>query len=101
MALHADPDDRPAAADPKPGLLKRLFGGRRKKAAHNEVNGGSDTHILDEHHADADLIQSINGDEDLPPPEPWRYQPPTTAPMAEESRSARGWRLRRGGDCRG
>lgn len=71
MALHVDPDDRPAAADPKPGLLKRLFGGRRKKAAQDHTLGeihGGDGHVLDEHHADADLIQSINGDENIPPP---------------------------------
>lgn len=65
MALHVDPDDRPAAAEPKQGLLKRLFGGKRKAPAVQEVNGGSD-HILDEHHSDADLIQSINGEDDLP-----------------------------------
>ena len=70
MALHADPDDRPAA-ESKPGLLKRLFGGRRRKPAAGEMNGG-DEHILDQPHDDADLLQTINGDDEPPPPEPPR-----------------------------
>jgi hypothetical protein len=71
MALHVDPDDRAMAAEPKPGLLKRLFGGRRKKTAVPVMSDGND-HVLDEHPADADLIQSINGEDDLPPPMPPR-----------------------------
>ena len=74
--LHADPDDRAMEAGSKPGLLKRLFGGRKKKPAAGEMNGGSDDMLagdgmlaVDE---DADLIQTITGEDQMPPEPPRR-----------------------------
>lgn len=64
MALHADPDDRPAA-EPKQGLLKRLFSRKKKKAAGAGTDMGVGEGMLAAHD-DADLIQTINGDDDAP-----------------------------------
>jgi uncharacterized protein len=68
--LHADPDDRAPEAEPKKGLLKRLFGGRRKKPAAGEMNGGGedtgDGQGMLAAHDDADLLQTITGEDEMP-----------------------------------
>lgn len=70
MALHVDPEDRPAAAEPKQGLLKRLFG-RKKKAAAADAEMG-EGHGMLAAHDDADLIQTINGEDEIPAAPPKR-----------------------------
>jgi polysaccharide deacetylase 2 family uncharacterized protein YibQ len=71
--LHADPEDRAMEAEPKQSLLKRLFGGRRKKnEAHaGAMNDGGGEGMLAAD-GDADLIQTITGTEDEAPPAPPR-----------------------------
>ena len=75
--LHADPDDRAASdAPPKTGLLTRLLGRFRKKPTGGGMNGGGDDMMAGDGmlaaEDDADLIKTITGDEDMPPPEPPR-----------------------------